>query len=274
MFLSEQRQGDSIQREGNFMKVTEQIELDLKAKGVEDIQEINQINGSLYFIQTKDSIYTYDLDEKTLEAGNTTENETDSATCMLTHEEQEKIANENYKLIHYVLKSFQNTGISYDELESVGDLGFSKALASFDKMKGIRFSTYAINCIKNEVLFFLRKEKKHLNVVSFNKELLSDGKGNTFTLEDTLEDTKFSEYGIDHDLLEEEQKSALLRAIKQLNSDEQYIMSYRYGICGLKAKTQKELATEMKMSQANVSKIQRNCLKKLKFIMQKEVNRF
>lgn len=256
------------------MKVMEQIELELLAKGVESIQEINQINGSLYFIQTDDAIYTYDFEEKTLEAGITSENETEITTCMLTSEEQEKIATENYKLIHYVLKGFQNTGISYDELESVGDLGFAKALASFNKMKGIRFSTYAINCIKNEVLFFLRKEKKHLNTVSFNKELLNDGKGNTFTLEDTLEDTKFSEYGIDHDLLEEEQKSALLRAIKQLNQDEQYIMSYRYGICGLKAKTQKELATEMEMSQANISKIQRNCLKKLKFIMQKEAHRF
>lgn len=256
------------------MKLMEQIELELLAKGVEGIQEINQINRNLYFIQTENAIYTYDFEEKTLEAETNMDEEADTVTCMLTPEEQEKIANENYNLIHYVLKGFQNTGISYDELESVGNLGFAKALASFNKMKGIRFSTYAINCIKNEVLFFLRKEKKHLNTVSFSKELLNDGKGNSFTLEETLEDTKFSELGIDYDLLEEERKSSLLKAIKQLNKDEQYIMSYRYGICGLKAKTQKELAMEMQMSQANVSKIQRNCLKKLKFIMQKEAHRF
>lgn len=254
--------------------ILEKIENELNAQGVDDIQEINQINNNLYFIKTKDTVYTYDCEEKTLEMGMISEEEEVQPSCMLTSEEKEKIATENIKLIHYVLKGFLSTGISYDELESVGNLGFCKALASFDKMKGIRFSTYAINCISNEILFFLRKEKKHLNTISFNKELFNENKGNTFTLEDTLEDTKFEEYGIDYNILEEERKSSLLKAIQKLNDDEQYIMKYRYGICGYKAKTQRELANELKMSQANISKIQRNCLRKLKFLMQKEANRF
>lgn len=254
--------------------IAEKIEKELNALGIEGIQEINQINNNLYFVKTEETVYTYDFEEKTLEMGTVSEEENVQPSCMLTPEEKEKIAEENIKLIHYVLKGFLSTGISYDELESVGDLGFTKALASFDKMKGIRFSTYAINCISNEILFFLRKEKKHLNTVSFNKELLNDNKGNTFTLEDTLEDAKFAEYGVDFNILEEERKNALLKAIKKLNEDEQYIMKYRYGICGCKAKTQRELADELKMSQANISKIQRTCLRKLKFFMQKEANRF
>lgn len=251
------------------------IEEDLLSKGISNIEEINHINGNLYFIKTENATYTYDSEEKVLEKSDIIEetDENEAPSCMFTVEEKNKIAEENLKLIHYVLKSFSNTGIDYDELESIGYLGFAKALNSFDKMKGIRFSTYAINCIVNEILFFLRKEKKHINNYSLNKELQVDNKGNVLTLEDTIEDTKFSEIGIDYNIMKEEEKQILLKAIKKLDDDEQYIMLYRYGVGGYKAKTQKQLAEELKMSQANISKIQRSCLRKLRFILQKEANR-
>lgn len=257
------------------MKINYIIKEDLLNKGILNIEEINHINGNLYFIKTKEYTYTYDFEEKILEKSeiNDENNGNDNQSCMFTPEEKNKIAEDNLKLIHYVLKSFSNTGIDYEELESIGYLGFAKALNSFDKMKGIRFSTYAINCIFNEILFFLRKEKKHMNNYSLNKELQTDTKGNVITLEETIEDTKFSEIGIDYNLIKEEEKESLLKAIKKLNEDEQYIMLYRYGVGGYKPKTQKQLAEELKMSQANISKIQRNCLKKLRFLLQKEANR-
>lgn len=257
----------------NFMKNI--IKQELENNGIQNIKEINQINGNLYFIKTENATYTYDIEEKVLEKSETNENEETIAvhSCMLTNEEKNKIAEENLKLIHYVLKGFSNINIDYEELESVGYLGFAKALNSFDKMKGIRFSTYAINCIMNEVLFFLRKEKKHFNNISLDTKLQTDNKGNVLTIEDTIEDKKFSENGIDFNLMKDEEKKILFNAIKKLNEEEQYIMLYRYGVCGYKAKTQKQLAEELNMSQANVSKIQRNCLRKLRFILQKEANR-
>lgn len=255
-----------------MMKINEIIQKELETMGVQEIEDINLINNSLYFIKTKTTAYTYDFEEKKLEESIGIEDANENPSCMFTIEEKNKIAEENLKLVHYVLKSFTNTGIDYDELESIGNLGFVKALNSFDKMKGIRFSTFAINCIVNEILFFLRKEKKHMGNISLNKKLQFDGQGNTFTLEETLEDNQFAEKGIDYKIMKEEEKQSLLKAISKLNDEEQYIMLYRYGVNGHKTKTQKELAEALNMSQANVSKIQRNCLKKLKFILKKEAN--
>lgn len=254
------------------MRNLDLIKEDLLQRNINEIDDINHINGSLYFIKTKDGTYTYDLDEKTLEKSEEIEEIEGNIFCPFSEDERNKIAEENMKLVHYVLKGFSNINIDYEELESIGYLGFAKAIHSFDKNKKIRFSTFAINCIVNEILFFLRKEKKHLNNISLSKELQTDNKGNTLTLEDTIEDSKFTQMGIDYDLIKNEQKDTLLRAINKLNKEEQYIMLYRYGVGGCKAKTQKQLAKELSMSQANISKIQRNCLKKLKFILQKEAN--
>ena len=102
-----------------------------------------------------------------------------------------------------------------------------------------------------------------------NKELQKDSKGNTLTLEDTIEDVNFANKGIDFNIMQEEEKQMLLQAISKLDEDEQYIILYRYGIDGRKPKTQNELAKELNMSQANISKLQRNCLKRLKFLLNK-----
>lgn len=239
----------------------------------ENVKDINLINNTLYFIQTENTTYTYDWESKILEESLLDlKDDNSTVICKLTNDEKAKIAEENMALIHYVLKGIVNSGIDYDELESVGYLGLAKALDSFDKMKGFRFATYAINCITNEVLFFLRKEKKHIVYdVSLQKELMCDKKGNSLTLEDTLEDTNFEKKGIDGNILDEERKTMLLDAICKLNDEEQYIMLYRFGLDGRKKKTQKIIAQDLNMSQANISKIQKSCLRDLKLILQKDM---
>ena len=249
------------------------IEEELLNRGLVNINFINHINGNLYFIQTEENTYSYDYEEKTLEKSEEFDKDNGTIYCPFTEEEKAKIAEENLNLIHYVIRGFSNINIDYEELESVGYVGLAKALNSFDKKKGIRFSTFAINCIMNEVLFFLRKEKKHLTNVSLSSELHFDNKGKTITIEDTLEDEKLEELGIDYNLLQLEQQKIILNAFSVLNKEEQYIMINRYGLNGHNVKTQKQLATELNMSQANISKIQRNCLKRLKFNLQKEAHR-
>lgn len=259
----------------NPMKTENDIKLILTNKGLSEIEYINFINNSLYFVKTKESAFTYDVDTDNLEESFNlqSDNEEDDEIFKFTEEEKNKVAEENLALVHYVLKGFSNTGIDYDELEGAGNLGFAKALNSFNKNKGIRFATYAINCITNEILFFLRKEKKHIiNTVSMQKELNFDNKGNPLTIEDTLEDEEFSRKGIEYNLFQEENKKMILRVIQKLNDEEQYIILHRYGINGTKEKTQKQLADELNMSQANISKLQRICIKKLKFLIQKEMS--
>ena len=234
--------------------------------------DVNLINNTLYFIQATQKTYTYDLETKILEEGTSVGTESSTNVCCLTPDEKNKIAKENMTLIHYVLKGLNNTGIDYDELESVAYVGFAKALDTFDKLKGVRFATYAVNCITNEVFFFLRKEKKHLLFdVSLQKEYNNDSKGKAVTLEETLEDVNFSKKGIDGNLIHEENANSLLRAISRLDETEQYIMLHRYGINKNEEKTQKQLAEELNMSQANISKIQKTCLKKLKLFLHKEM---
>lgn len=257
-----------------FMKgILKNIEEELLNKGLTNINFVNHINGDLYFIQTDTNTYTYDYKEKTLEKSEEFDTNKGKTCCPFSNEEKSKVAEENLNLIHYVIRGFSNIDIEYEELESVGYIGLAKALNSFDKMKGIRFSTFAINCIMNEVLFFLRKERKHLTNISLSSELHFDNDGKVVTIEDTLEDEKSREFGIDYNLIQKEKQEMLLDAISVLNDEEQYIMISRYGLNGMKVKTQKQLANELNMSQANISKIQRSCLKRLRFNLQKKANR-
>lgn len=188
----------------------------------------------------------------------------------LTPQEIEEYAEENMRLIPYVLKSLYNTDIPYDELHSVGVTGYTKALVSFDKTKGAKFSTYAINCIKNEILFFLRKENKYMqNTTSLNTILAKDKNGNNLELEETISDNELNDTSLEDTILKDETRQILLKAIDELSEKERLIILYRFGLDRGIKKTQKELADEINMSQANVSKIQEKALKKLKVILKK-----
>ena len=191
----------------------------------------------------------------------------------LTREEQREIAENNLALIHYVISKLNNPVVTtYDELVSVGMVGFAKALVNFNKCKNVKFSTYAINCIKNEILYFLRKENKHCeHNTSLSTVLSTDKNGNNLQLEETLSDDEIKQKSLEDLILEEENRSILLEAMKHLKEEEQFILIYRFGLDKGIIKTQKEIADSINMSQANVSKIQKNCLNKLKLILRKEI---
>jgi len=190
---------------------------------------------------------------------------------LLTNEEKEKLAEENYSLVFYVVKMFQNSGVSYDELVSIAMVGYAKALNAFDKERNVKFSTYAINCIKNEILFFLRKEKVHQrNNVSFNTILSTDKNGNDLSLEETISNLDVHEKSVEEDIYIGEDVELLYKALEHLTEKERYIVTYRYGLDRGIIKTQKEIAEIVGMSQANVSKMEKNVLEKIKRILREK----
>lgn len=189
----------------------------------------------------------------------------------LTPEEKEIMAEENKSLIHYVANKFRNTKLSYDDLYGAALLGFTKALNSYDSDRGAKFSTYAVNCMKNEIRFFLRKERRQSDhTVSYNIILSVDKNGNDFELYDILSDPNPENTDIQEMMVLEENRNDVLQAIEQLSEIEQYIINHRYGLNGCEFRTQKEIAQAVNMSQANVSKIQKNCMKKIRKILYEE----
>lgn len=189
--------------------------------------------------------------------------------------EKEIIAEENMALVHYVIKSLYSTQLEYDELFSIAIIGYAKALNSYDKSKNVKFSTYAINCIRNEIFYVLRKEKKHLeNTTSLNKILSTDKNGNSLQLGDTLSEEEMNAKSLEDIILEDENRQILMKALEHLKEEERFILIYRFGLDRGITKTQKEIADAIGMSQANVSKIQKSCLSKLKLILKKEMKHF
>jgi RNA polymerase sporulation-specific sigma factor len=181
---------------------------------------------------------------------------------LLTSEEKDVMSRENMGLLHYVAQSFSNVNLPHDELVSIGSVGYTKALNTYDSEKGAKFSTYATNCIKNEILYFLRKEKKHmLNDISTNYALHTDNKGKDFLLEDTLS-VDNGNYVEDYIMFKED-VNLLMEAIDELPEREQFIIKNRYGLLGGQPLTQYQLAKRLRMSQANISKIEQGIMKKL-----------
>ncbi len=187
----------------------------------------------------------------------------------LTPEQKDILAAKNIPLIHSIVKKFSNTGIEYSELLSTGYVGYAKALDTYQKGKNVKFSTYAYRCIKNEILYFLRREKRHRdNDVSLFKPLSTDKNGNVMTVESTVSDTSMGKRSLEENIEMNETVRILLEIIDTyLTKNEAYIIKNRYGLNGTKQKTQKEIADEIDMSQANVSKLEKGINDKIKKIM-------
>ncbi len=168
----------------------------------------------------------------------------------------------NLRLVVYIAKKFENTGIDFEDLISIGTIGLMKAINSFKSDKNIKLATYASRCIENEILMQLRKNTKIKNEVSIDEPLNKDSDGNELLLSDIL--------GTDNDItskrIEEEVDKKLLQiAISKLNRREMEIMRLRFGIEGNgKEKTQKEVADMMGISQSYISRLEKRIMKKMK----------
>ncbi|MBR6220817.1 MAG: RNA polymerase sporulation sigma factor SigE [Clostridia bacterium] len=172
----------------------------------------------------------------------------------------------NLRLVVYISRKFENTGISIEDLISIGAIGLIKAVNSFDPDKNIKLATYASRCIENEILMVLRKSNRLKLEVSFDEPLNTDWDGNELLLSDIL--------GTEPDLVSKDldadiEKQMLHSAIDKLNAREKYIVGLRYGLGADKEHTQKEVADMMGISQSYISRLEKRIIGKLREEMQK-----
>ncbi|WP_339170460.1 RNA polymerase sporulation sigma factor SigE [Anoxybacillus sp. FSL W8-1294] len=167
----------------------------------------------------------------------------------------------NLRLVVYIARKFENTGINIEDLISIGTIGLIKAVNTFNPEKKIKLATYASRCIENEILMYLRRNNKVRSEVSFDEPLNIDWDGNELLLSDVLgtEDdviTKDLEANIDRNLL--------FRALDQLSEREKQIMELRFGLSGGEEKTQKDVADLLGISQSYISRLEKRIIKRLR----------
>lgn len=172
--------------------------------------------------------------------------------CLIEH---------NLRLVVYIARRFENTGINLEDMISIGTIGLIKAIGTYKRDKNIKLATYASRCIENEILMHIRKISNQKNEVSLDEPINMDYDGNELLLSDVL--------GTDEDIifrsLEDDVDLCLLRqALTQLSQREREIVEMRYGLAGRKELTQKEVATKMGISQSYISRLEKRIMLRLR----------
>lgn len=172
-----------------------------------------------------------------------------------------KLIEHNLRLVVYIARKFENTGIYVEDLVSIGTIGLIKAINTFVPEKNIKLATYASRCIENEILMYLRKNQNKYTELSIDEPLNVDWDGNELLLSDIL--------GTDEDIIyrdiEREVDIQLLNsAISILSNRERTIMNMRFGLNGIREMTQKEVADELGISQSYISRLEKRIIKRLK----------
>ena len=167
----------------------------------------------------------------------------------------------NLRLVVYIAKKFDNTGVGVEDLISIGTIGLIKGINTFKPDKNIKLATYASRCIENEILMYLRKNSNMRSEVSIDEPLNVDWDGNELLLSDIL--------GTDNDVIcknieDEVDKALLIDAMKKLSVREQQIMRLRFGLGNGKEKTQKEVADMLGISQSYISRLEKRIIGRLK----------
>ena len=177
---------------------------------------------------------------------------------------RDKLIEHNLRLVVFLAKKYENTKVDLEDLVSIGTIGLIKGVNTYNHTKNIKLATYASRCIDNEILMFLRKNKKRRGEVSLEDSLSYDAEGNELHLEDIL--------GTENDIvtkgLEEElDRNSVLREIDKLKGRDKEIMILRYGLNNNKELTQKEVANLLNISQSYISRIEKKVIRRLKNIV-------
>ncbi len=172
----------------------------------------------------------------------------------------------NLRLVVYIARKFENTGVCVEDLISVGTIGLIKAVNTFNPEKKIKLATYASRCIENEILMYLRRNSKVKAEISFYEPLNIDWDGNELLLSDILGTENDTVYNLIED---EVDRQLLFLALKNLNDREKEIVKLRFGLNGTREKTQKEVADMLGISQSYISRLEKKIINRLK----KEINK-
>ena len=176
-------------------------------------------------------------------------------------EAKSQLIQHNLRLVVYIAKKFDNTGVENDDLISIGTIGLIKAINSFKPDKNIKLATYASRCIENEILMYLRRTARLKSEVSFDEPLNTDFEGNELLLSDILGTPADSVYG---DIEANAEKQQLKEALKKLNERERKIMFLRFGLGGGDEMTQKDVADLLGISQSYISRLEKKIILRLK----------
>ena len=198
-------------------------------------------DGGVYYVGSADKLpEPLSKEEEIFYVTKAMEGDVDAKNTLIEH---------NLRLVVFLSKKYENTGLDLEDLVSIGTIGLIKGVNTYKLDKNIKLATYASRCIDNEILMFLRKNKKRKGEVSFEDNLSYDAEGNELRLEDIL--------GTESDLVtkgleEETEKRLLYEEIKKLNSRDQRIMILRYGLFNTKEMTQKDVAKMLGISQSYI----------------------
>ena len=200
------------------------------------------------------------------------EKEAESAALAALEEGDEKaralLIEHNLRLVVYLSRHFENTGVNIEDLISIGTIGLIKAVNTFNSAKNIKLATYASRCIENEILMYLRKRGAQRSELSFDEPLNTDWDGNELLLSDIL--------GTDGDevsrpLEDDAERAMLRRAVSALSEREREIISLRFGLGSGREYTQKEVADLLGISQSYISRLEKKIIERLRREMQKQL---
>ena len=173
---------------------------------------------------------------------------------------RDKLIEHNLRLVVYLSKKYENTKVELEDLVSIGTIGLIKGINTYKNDKNIKLATYASRCIDNEILMYLRKNKKRKADVSLDESLSFDSEGNELHLEDILGTEKDI---VTKDLEENDMRKIMLKEIGKLNERDKQIMVLRYGLNNTKEYTQKEVAELLGISQSYISRIEKKVISKI-----------
>lgn len=185
------------------------------------------------------------------------------------NDSRSKLIEHNLRLVVYIAKKFDNTGVGVEDLISIGTIGLIKGINTFNPTKNIKLATYASRCIENEILMYLRKNSKTKMEVSIDEPLNVDWDGNELLLSDIL---GTDEDIISKDIENEVERKLLYKAIEKLNNREKIIVQMRYGLNNINEEemTQKEVADSLGISQSYISRLEKKIIKNLKTELEKK----
>lgn len=182
---------------------------------------------------------------------------------------KQKLIEHNLRLVVFLARRFENTGVNLEDLISIGTIGLIKGVNTYRRDKNIKLATYASRCIENEILMYIRKISNQKTEVSLDEPINMDYDGNELLLADIL--------GTDEDMilrpLEDEVDLCILRqAVKELPPREREIIYMRFGLCGRKEQTQKEVAAQMGISQSYISRLEKRIMSRLRKELVRQTN--
>ena len=179
---------------------------------------------------------------------------------------RDKLVVHNLRLVVYIARKFENTGIGIEDLVSIGTVGLIKAVNTFCPSKKIKLATYASRCIENEILMYLRKTANKKNEVSIEEPLNVDWDGNELLLSDVLGSDSDT---VGRDLEMQDERNQLLEVVKKLDERERTIMTMRFGLFGSKEYTQKQVADMLGISQSYISRLEKRIIERLRKELEK-----